>query len=39
MIRRRTLGLIGVVVAFLILAWPLAAAERTYRFDIPGCYS
>jgi hypothetical protein len=39
MIRRRTLGLIGVAVALLVMVVPLAAAERTYRFDIPGCYS
>ena len=34
---KRTLGLIGMALALLILAGPLAAADRTFQFDIPGC--
>ncbi len=39
MIGKRILGLIGAVFMFLVLAAPLAAAEKTYQFDIPGCAS
>jgi len=39
MIGKRTLCLIGAALVFLVLVGPLAAAESTYRFDIPGCYS
>ena len=33
------LGLIGAALMFLVMAAPLAAAEKTYQFDIPGCNS
>jgi|MudIll2142460700_1097286.scaffolds.fasta_scaffold49763_2 hypothetical protein len=39
MIGKRTLGLIGAALMLLALAAPLAAAEKTYQFDIPGCNS
>ena len=39
MIGKTTLGLIGAALMLLMLAAPLAAAEKTYQFDIPGCDS
>ena len=39
MIGKRILGLIGGLLLFLVLAAPLAAAEKTFQFDIPGCSS
>ena len=33
----RTISLIGAVLVLLVLAAPLAAAEQTFQFDIPGC--
>jgi hypothetical protein len=37
MIGKRTLGLIGTVLMLLVMTTPLTAAEKTFRFDIPGC--
>ena len=37
MMRRRTIGLVGAVLLILAAAAPLAAAERTFQFDVPGC--
>jgi hypothetical protein len=37
MIGKRALGLFGAALMLLVLAAPLAAAEKTFRFDIPGC--
>ena len=39
MMRKRIIGLIGAALMLLVLAAPLAAAEKTYQFDIPGCAS
>ncbi len=39
MIGKRSLGLIGALLMVLVLAAPLAAAEKTFQFDIPGCSS
>ncbi len=39
MIGKKTLCLIGAALMLLMLSAPLAAAEKTYQFDIPGCAS
>ena len=39
MIGKKTFGLIGVALMLLVLAAPLAAAEKRFQFDIPGCSS
>lgn len=39
MVGKRILGLIGAALLFLVLAAPIAAAEKTFQFDIPGCSS
>jgi hypothetical protein len=39
MIGKRILGLLGALLMVLVLAAPLAAAEKTYQFDIPACAS
>jgi len=39
MMGKKTLGLIGAALAFLLVAGPLAAAEKTFQFDVPGCNS
>jgi hypothetical protein len=37
MIGKTTLGLIVAAMVFLIPAAPIAAAEKTFQFAIPGC--
>jgi hypothetical protein len=37
MIRKKTLGLMAVIVLILIIAVPVVAAEKTFQMDIPGC--
>jgi hypothetical protein len=39
MIGKRILGLSAAAIVFFVLAWPLAAAEKTIHLDIPGCSS
>jgi hypothetical protein len=39
MIGKGTLGLIGAALMILVLTAPLAAVEKTFQFDIPGCNS
>jgi hypothetical protein len=39
MIGKRALGLIAAALMLLVLAAPLAAAEKTFQFEIPGCNS
>jgi hypothetical protein len=37
MIGKRICGLMAAVFVFIILAWPLAAADKTVHLDVPGC--
>jgi hypothetical protein len=37
MIGKRVLGLMAAAITFFALVWPLAAAEKTFHLDIPGC--
>jgi hypothetical protein len=39
MIMKRALGRTAAAMVFLMVAWPLAAAEKTILLDIPGCSS
>jgi hypothetical protein len=39
MIGKRALSLIGAALMILVLAVPLAAAEKTFQFEIPDCNS
>jgi hypothetical protein len=37
MMGKMIIGLIGAALLFLVLAMPIAAAEKTFQFAIPGC--
>jgi hypothetical protein len=39
MLRRNTIVFTAALLAVFTLALPLAAAEKTVRFNIPGCAS
>jgi hypothetical protein len=39
MMGKRILGLIGAALMLLVVATPLAAAEKTVQLEIPGCTS
>jgi len=37
MIGKKALGLLVVLALLLVIAEPVAAAERTFQLNIPGC--